>query len=200
MVEYLGYLASLIVLISLLMKSIKKLRWINLVGALLFSIYGLFINSLPVAFMNFAIVIININFLVKMYMTKDYFKTLNLEKESEFLNYFIDYNKDSINEFEDLAKVNVDSSIKLLVLRNTIPAGIFICSKVDESTLKIELDYVVTEYRDFKIGNYIFKDNRELFTSQGYEKFIVKSDNEKHIDYLFKMGFKLEDNVYTKMI
>jgi len=200
MVEYLGYLASLIVLISLLMKSIKKLRWINLVGALLFSIYGLFINSLPVAFMNFAIVIININFLVKMYMTKDYFKTLNLEKESEFLNYFIDYNKDSINEFEDLAKVNVDSSIKLLVLRNTIPAGIFICSKVDESTLKIELDYVVTEYRDFKIGNYIFKDNRELFTSQGYEKFIVKSDNDKHIDYLFKMGFKLEDNVYTKMI
>jgi len=200
MVEYLGYLASLIVLISLLMKSIKKLRWINLVGALLFSIYGLFINSLPVAFMNFAIVIININFLVKMYMTKDYFKTLNLEKESEFLNYFIDYNKDSINEFEDLSKVNVDSSIKLLVLRNTIPAGIFICSKVDESTLQIELDYVVTEYRDFKIGNYIFKDNRELFTSQGYEKFIVKSDNEKHIDYLFKMGFKLEDNVYTKMI
>ena len=63
--DYLGYAASLIVLISLLMSSIKKLRWINLAGALLFGIYGFMIQSLPTGFMNLGIVIIDIYYLVK---------------------------------------------------------------------------------------------------------------------------------------
>ena len=36
LLEWIGYTASLIVLVSLLMSSIKKLRWINLFGALIF--------------------------------------------------------------------------------------------------------------------------------------------------------------------
>lgn len=58
--EWLGYIASLIVLISLLMSSVKKLRWINLLGSLTFAVYGFLINALPVAVMNAGIVGINI--------------------------------------------------------------------------------------------------------------------------------------------
>jgi hypothetical protein len=38
--EYIGYVASLIVLISLLMSSVKRLRWINMIGSLIFGAYG----------------------------------------------------------------------------------------------------------------------------------------------------------------
>lgn len=65
--EWLGYLASLIVLISLLMSSIVKLRWINLIGSALFSLYGFLIGALPVGIMNLGIVLINIYYLVKLY-------------------------------------------------------------------------------------------------------------------------------------
>ncbi|MEL7596968.1 MAG: lactate dehydrogenase [Clostridiaceae bacterium] len=71
--EWLGYLASLIVLISLLMNSILKLRWINLVGSGIFSLYGFLIGALPVGFMNLGIVLINIYHLVKIYHSKEYF-------------------------------------------------------------------------------------------------------------------------------
>ena len=37
LLEWIGYIASLIVLVSLLMSSIKKLRWINLFGALMWA-------------------------------------------------------------------------------------------------------------------------------------------------------------------
>jgi hypothetical protein len=67
MIEYLGIFASFIVLISLLMSSIKLLRWINLFGALLFGIYGLLIGSFPTVFMNVGIVLIDIYYLTKMY-------------------------------------------------------------------------------------------------------------------------------------
>ncbi|GGA89890.1 YgjV family protein [Ornithinibacillus halotolerans] len=68
--EWLGYLASLIVLISLLMSSILKLRWINMIGSGLFSLYGFLIGALPVGIMNLGIVFINLYYLVKLYRAK----------------------------------------------------------------------------------------------------------------------------------
>jgi hypothetical protein len=54
-VEALGYTASVIVLISLLRESAMRLRVINLVGALTFTVYGLLVDALPVALVNFLI-------------------------------------------------------------------------------------------------------------------------------------------------
>lgn len=68
--EWLGYLASSLILLSMMMSSIKKLRWINLSGAALFSIYGFIISAMPVAFMNAMVVFINIYHLFHLYFGK----------------------------------------------------------------------------------------------------------------------------------
>ena len=65
--EWVGYLASVVVAISLMMANIKKLRWWNLVGAVLFVAYGLAIDAIPVALVNFFIVLIDAYYLVKLY-------------------------------------------------------------------------------------------------------------------------------------
>jgi uncharacterized membrane protein len=65
--EWVGYLASVVVAISLMMADIKKLRWWNLIGAGLFVAYGLAIDAIPVALVNFFIVIIDLYYLVKLY-------------------------------------------------------------------------------------------------------------------------------------
>ncbi|MPY22884.1 hypothetical protein FM037_04090 [Shewanella psychropiezotolerans] len=65
--EWVGYLASVVVAISLMMSNIKKLRWWNLIGAGLFVAYGLAIDALPVALVNFFIVLIDAYYIVKIY-------------------------------------------------------------------------------------------------------------------------------------
>ncbi|MEZ9595030.1 hypothetical protein AB4298_10330 [Shewanella sp. 10N.261.52.F9] len=65
--EWVGYIASVVVAISLMMSNIKKLRWWNLVGAALFVAYGLAIDAIPVALVNFFIVLIDAYYLVKLY-------------------------------------------------------------------------------------------------------------------------------------
>jgi uncharacterized protein with PQ loop repeat len=66
MTEIIGYIASAVVLISFLMKNIKKLRIINTIGCLIFIVYGLLLNfSIPIILTNSVIVGINIYFLVK---------------------------------------------------------------------------------------------------------------------------------------
>ena len=61
--EIIGYFASVLVAISLMMSSILKLRVINLLGAALFTLYGLLIGAYPVAVMNFFIVLIDLYYL-----------------------------------------------------------------------------------------------------------------------------------------
>jgi hypothetical protein len=63
--EILGYLASFIVLLSFLMKDMKTLRRLNIVGCGIFIIYGLMLPSIPVIITNGAIVLINIYYLSK---------------------------------------------------------------------------------------------------------------------------------------
>lgn len=189
--EWLGYLASLIVLISLLMSSIIKLRWINLVGSGLFSLYGFLIGALPVGFMNLGIAIINIYYLVKIYSSKEYFKLLPITGESEYFNHFLDYYKSGIEKYANKSQFNIDkSAVNFYILRNMVPAGVFIGSKHNENTLNVELDFVIPEYRDFKIGNYIYEKRKDYFLDKGYNKFICFSENDEHINYLKKMGFE----------
>jgi uncharacterized protein with PQ loop repeat len=66
MTEIIGYIASAIVLISFLMKNIKKLRIFNSIGCLVFIVYGILLDlSIPIILTNSVIVCINVYFLIK---------------------------------------------------------------------------------------------------------------------------------------
>lgn len=65
LVECLGYLASVLVAISFLMKSINKLRFMNMIGGICFVIYAFVINAIPVALINLFTVVINVYYLTK---------------------------------------------------------------------------------------------------------------------------------------
>lgn len=71
--EIIGYTASALVAISLMMSSIVKLRVINLIGAALFTLYGLLIGAYPVAVLNFSIVLIDLYYLRETIKSKVYF-------------------------------------------------------------------------------------------------------------------------------
>lgn len=65
--EIVGYLASLCVLLSFLMKNIKTLRIVNTIGCIIFIVYGILLwFSIPIIITNTAIVSINVYYLLKM--------------------------------------------------------------------------------------------------------------------------------------
>lgn len=69
LVEYVGYLSSILIGISMFMKNIVKLRFINLIGCILFTIYGFIIKAYPVAIVNLVIAFTNIYYIYRL--TKD---------------------------------------------------------------------------------------------------------------------------------
>lgn len=64
--EWIGYAAMLALLISFTMKDIRKLRFINSIGAILFVVYGFMLaTSWPIVITNACILGINIYYLYK---------------------------------------------------------------------------------------------------------------------------------------
>lgn len=65
-VEWMGLLAAALVLVSFLMKDERTIRIVNIVGAVVFVVYGILIKSASVWVMNFALVAVHIVRLVKL--------------------------------------------------------------------------------------------------------------------------------------
>ena len=199
-VEWFGYAASLMVAVSLMMSSIIKLRWINLVGSAMFSTYGFVIGSLPVGFLNLFIVVINVVNLLRMYREKDDFRIMSLSGDSEYLAYFLKCHRSEIEKYFplfDFAERGERSAFYLV--KNSNPIGLLIGHRQDEDTLLIELDYVGAQFRDFKMGSFVYRNN-EFFLSQGYKVLKAPATGGGHDVYLEKMGFRLEGQYFVRTL
>ena len=64
--ELFGYLGSFLVVISMLMSSVIKLRVINITGSIISGTYALIIGSFPLALMNICLIIINVYNILKL--------------------------------------------------------------------------------------------------------------------------------------
>jgi len=64
--EWVGYIASIVLIISFMMKNVNTLRIVNSVGALLFVVYGIMLTiSWPIIITNSFILVLNIYYLTK---------------------------------------------------------------------------------------------------------------------------------------
>jgi hypothetical protein len=187
MIEIIGYLASILVASAMLFNSIVKLRWFSLIGSTLFTIYGFTIGAYPVGAVNGFIMLTNIFFLSKMYTQKEYFRTLEVKKGNKYLKDYLEFNKEDIQKFMPGFLV-AEHDISLLILRNMQVAGVFLAER-KEDRLLVKLDYVSKEYRDFKLGKYIYNDCKSLFKDKGLHYYVSESQSKKHNNYLKKLGF-----------
>ena len=193
--EWIGYISSVLVAISLTMSSIVKLRWYNLVGAGIFSFYGFAIGSLPVGLLNLFIVLANIYYLTKIYNRKETFKLIPVVLQDDYVRYFLDFNRKEISVFFPgfLDKMNEyqqkqQETLTFLLLRDAQVAGVFFGIKNGDE-LNILLDYVSAPYRDLKPGEYIYKKKTDKLKEAGVNRLICDIEHPLHTAYLRKMGF-----------
>lgn len=168
-----------------------KLRWLNFVGALIFTVYGIAINAIPVALVNGFITIIDIYYLFKIYTTKDYFTIQEINANNTYLEQFIHFYKEAIpKDFPNFKMEVSDEKLALLVLRNMQVAAVFIGKKNNKNSMEIELDFATPQYRDFKTGDYLFNKNAQLFKKQGISQITVIPYSKSQLKYYPRVGFK----------
>lgn len=195
--ELVGYLASILIAISLMMRSILRLRLLNLIGAVVFTIYGLLIQAYPVAAVNFFIVLIDLYYLYEIRSAREYFKLLEVAPGSDYLLYFLNFYRDEILRFLPGFEYQPEAyDLRFFVLRDLVPAGLVIGKIEPEAganrALRLALDFVIPGYRDFKSGKYVYQDQADFFRSRGIQRIYSRPGSPEHAAYLKRMGFTAE--------
>lgn len=190
--ELIGYAASILVAISLTLKSILRLRLVNLIGAATFTLYGLLIRAYPVAALNFVIVLINLYYLRQMFAQKPYFSLLEISKDSEYLARFLKYHEADIRQFfPDFRYAPTSNSLIILTLRDLIPVGLFIAEREAADRLFVQLDFVIPGYRDLQPARHLYDDQADHFRTLGIRTIYSAPGSESHRHYLRRMGFTM---------
>lgn len=202
LLQWLGYVASAVIATSMTMSSIVKFRWINLAGASMFCTYGFLIDAIPVCLLNGMIIIVDIYYLVNIYIKTEVFETLEIKSSSEYLLRFLEFHNDDIQEICPGFSYNPDmNSVSFYILRNMAVAGIFLAHREDGNVLAVGLDYVIPEYRDFKNGSYVYNNLRPKFIAAGYTIIKAGANNTQSDKYFKKLGFKKDEKgIYTKSL
>jgi len=199
--EWIGYGASVVIALSMALNSIVKFRIVNLIGAAMFSVYGFLIGSVPVGVMNGFIVAVDVYFLVQIFSKKDYFETLEVSSTNRYMHKFLEFYKRDIRKYyPDFSYMPNDNTIRYFILRNMAIAGILIAEKKNDSTLKVVLDYVIPEMRDFKNGRFAYLNLRKKFLECGYQRLVAEKTNPVHVKYLLKMGFVETQNGFLEKV
>lgn len=198
--ELVGYAGSVLVAISLMMKSVFRLRVINLLGALFFTAYGILIGAVPVALLNSLIVAVNIYYLVQMWNQKDYFKLMEVNYDSRYLKNFLEFYKKEITEFFPSYRFQLKQyHLVVFVLRNMVPVGVLIVHPEGKQA-EIFLDFVLPDYRDFRAGKFLFEQSTDYFREKGIKRLVSEPGNAVHESYLKRMGFQFEEGMYYRAV
>ncbi len=70
LLEIFGYIGTALVLMSMMMNSMTKLRIFNMSGSVISAIYAIFCNTWPVFFLNLGMILINVVQLLRVYLGK----------------------------------------------------------------------------------------------------------------------------------
>lgn len=194
--ELFGYLGSFLVVISMLMSSVIKLRVINITGSIISGTYALIIGSFPLALMNICLIIINFYNILKLKKESRKYEIIKGDTQDAFYKYFVNhYSEDIKNYFCDFEDQKDSGDTVYYVFCNEAPVGLFVGNqKADQ--INIVLDYTVPPYRDCSVAKFLYI----AMKNEGINQLEIEKPSEKHIPFLNKMNYTMQENRYVKVM
>lgn len=186
--ELVGYLASALVVASLAMTSVVRLRTISLAGSVIFVVYGLLIGSIPIVVTNAAIAMLNVWFLSRELGGRRDLGAVVVPPDSPFLLDFLTHHAADIANFQPEYDVDATFDFAVVLTRDGLPAGVVLGSRVDDR-LDIALDYVLKAYRDSRLGAWLYGRGSGVFRSAGITEVTSAAGRHTHPGYLARVGF-----------
>ena len=197
MIELIGYLGSALVVVSMLMSSVVKLRVVNTIGSAIFAAYALLIHSYPTALMNACLVGINVYNLVRLNQKDRAYDLTEAAPRDGLLGYLLDHYREDIRTYFPGFTGTEEGDRAYVVFCGGDPAGLLLGTDAGQGTLNVRLDYSTPTYRDCSIGTYLYA----KLPSKGVRTLVFAGEESKdHAAYLTKMGFVKENGAYIKRL
>ena len=189
-VELIGYLASALVVASLAMTNVVRLRTISLIGSVTFVVYGVLLGSIPIILTNAAVAGLNVWFLRKELGGGRALGAVPIDAQAPFLTDFLRTHLADIHKSQPGYEHLPANAFALLLTRDSLPAGALIGERRG-TELRVTLDYVMEAYRDSRIGRWLYTgDGRKVLRDAGFRTVVAVPSTAVHRSYLSGVGFE----------
>ena len=188
---YLGYLASLFLIIALLVNTDANFRIFSILGTVSFIIYGIIFGVWPVLLTNSILFVINTCYLVRLYRHRENFDLLEFKGEEKLTRKFLSFYKKDIDAyFPEFHAIELAGNLNFVVLRDLVIANIFSAVLTPDGDATVRINYTAKKYRDYKIGKFIFEKEKQYLISKGVKRIIYETVfNKNHAKFLQVNGF-----------
>ena len=194
--DIIGYVGAAFIVASLAMRSMVRMRWLAIIGALLLLAYGVLIAAWPVAIANAVFAVISVTQLRRELGSGTTFTAVPLDPTEPFLADYLGGNAGEIANSQPEYHPSPHDTFVRLINRDGLPAGILIGEPAGNELL-IKLDYVTPAYRDSTQARWLFGPGRAVFTEAGFSRLVANAHTSVHRNYLELLGFHREGGAYV---
>lgn len=199
LLELLGYVGTVLTLMSMMMTSVVKLRTWSAIGSFISMVYAIICGAWPVVFLNVGLIVINLYHLIRMRHNKVLFDCVRFEPEERGLMYFLNHHNPYIQYcFPGYEYHPKADTAAFMVFADGEGVGLLIGTR-EGSVLNVELDYAAPKFRDCSVAEHLFAYLKE----QGFTALVAErkpTDYVQHKTYLTKMGFENRDGKQVKIL
>jgi hypothetical protein len=163
-------------------------------GAILFSIYGYLLGSVPIVVVNLFIAIVDIYFYLPLILNREKFDFIVNHSETKYYSelFIKHYKKDILKFFPDFREESLKELNSAYILRDMVPVLLMLYKDTEGENIEILMDYATPQFRDYKSSSYFFEYavHHLGIDTEKKKYFKVHSAVAAHDKYLGKMGFK----------
>lgn len=191
-IEGFGYIATLLLALSLLVTNDLKFRWFNALGCVAFIVYGVLLKAFPVVLTNTLLLVINSYYLYRIYNRTEDFDLVSFRADDQLIKKFLSFYQDDIRAyFPEFKSEDLQQDMRFMVLRDMNIANIFVAERLTNGDGLVKLNYTVPKYRDFKVGSFIFDKAKPTLLEKGLKRVVYPSvSNKSHEHFLKVTGFQ----------
>ena len=188
--ELFGYLGTALVILSMMMSSVVRLRIINISGGIISMIYAILTHTMPVVVLNATLICINAFQIVRFYRGRTLFCATPVRSGDAALSRLVSVAAGDLERyFPDAARDIERATDAYIIFSQTRAVGVFAAVREGER-MQVLIDYVLPEYRDLSVARYLFP----TLKAAGIRTLVASScPLAEHRRYLFKMGFSPSD-------
>ncbi|WP_448062450.1 hypothetical protein [Cellulomonas hominis] len=208
--EVIGWVGSGLVVLSLMQARVLRFRVLNLVGAVVATVYNTALGIWPFAAMNGAIAIIDVYWLVRLLRGRHdaaTYEVVEVAPDDGYLRHVLAVHAGDIARFypgferppgfvlspalgaaASAAEPTSDRTA-FLVLRGDETVGVVVVRDEGDGVGRVELDYVTPRFRDFTPGEFVYRSSG-VFAAKGFRLLVAGDDVVGSHDYYARVGFE----------
>ena len=195
-VEIFGYIGTALVILSMTMTSMVRLRVINICGGIISLFYSLYYGAWAMVVMNACLISINIVQIILALRHKATYSYHGVSSEEAAVSVFLSENRKEIDKYAPSLSSLVYSGAQVNMIYSSGEAVGIVVSEREKDNITLLADYVVQKNRNAATGNFLLSALKE----QGALCLKASAGSKAHEKYLLKLGFQTKEGQLSRTL